>query len=1147
MSKGLSRRNFLKLAGASAAAIGVAIATPRLGFLSTLAAIENPLAFYPNRDWESIYRDQHRVDKVFSFVCAPNDTHNCRLNASVRNGIITRIEQPYDIGSYQDLDGNHATANWNPRGCLKGLAYSRRVYSHSRIKHPVVRAGWKQWADDGFPRLADGTADRKYFKRGEDDWIELSWEEIADLAALGMKNVAESYSGEIGAQRLRDQGYPEEMLETMKDADGDYAGIRTFKLRGGMAFLGATRLAGMYRFGNMLSLLDDHLRGKGAEKSLGTRGFDNYAWHTDLPPGHAMVHGTQTFDQEFNDFWNSDLIVMTGLNLVSNKMADPIWWQSLMERNGKIVVISPEYSASSPKADYWVQIRAGSDSALNLGIAALIMREGTYKDDYVKKFTDYPLLVRIDTLKVLRVEDIPGIEIIDPGDTWLDERGKPVQTMDDELKTSSVMMMNDGTPIGFSRTAVGEHVEKGLADLGYSLADIDLNWSGEVATGDGLVKVRTTFNLYIEMTEEYSLKNTSAITNIPEETIRKLTDDIVAAKAVGFLTGMGSNMYFHNDLINRAQYMVATLTGNVGKLGGNVGSYAGNYKAPVFNGLPSYIAEDPFDQEMDPTVDGRDIKKRMTLVFESVHFWDHGDKPLIIDTPKEGRVVVTGKSHMPSPTKVVWTANANLLGVAKWHYNVIANVLPKQEMWMVQDYEWNMNCEYADFVFPVDSWVEFSRPDMTASCTNPFVQMYPRGGIKRLHNTRQDIEVYSLVAKALAKLTGDERFARHWKFVDEDNVEVYLQRIIDASSTLRGYDAREMIAADKGFLALFRTYPRIPGWEQIQESKPFFTRTGRMELYREEDEWINQGENLVVHREPIEATPHQPRVIVARESFEALRPKDYGILPSDTTDGKSLYNQVVTTSEMLDSKNPLLDLGLKFHLSTPKPRHRTHSSWSTSDWNAIWSSNFGDPYRRDSRSPWVGEEEMDINPDDAKELGVKDGDYVWVDANPADRPFIGHEDRPELAAIARLMVRVHYNPSLPKNMTIIIHGGHAATHRSQKAQRENADGSSLTDTGYIATFRSGSQQSVVRSWLQPTQMTESLAHKDFFTNKILKGFTVDTHTPTGAPKEVMVKITHAEDGGLGGEGTWEPATSGFTPGNENDDMKRFLAGGNIVG
>ena len=69
MASGLSRRDFLKLTGASVAAIGVAIATPRLGFLTTSTAIDNPLMFYPNRDWESVYRDQHQVDSVFKFVC----------------------------------------------------------------------------------------------------------------------------------------------------------------------------------------------------------------------------------------------------------------------------------------------------------------------------------------------------------------------------------------------------------------------------------------------------------------------------------------------------------------------------------------------------------------------------------------------------------------------------------------------------------------------------------------------------------------------------------------------------------------------------------------------------------------------------------------------------------------------------------------------------------------------------------------------------------------------------------------------------------------------------------------------------------------------------------------------------------------------
>ncbi|SVB84191.1 uncharacterized protein METZ01_LOCUS237045, partial [marine metagenome] len=56
---------------------------------------------------------------------------------------------------------------------------------------------------------------------------------------------------------------------------------------------------------------------------------------------------------------------------------------------------------------------------------------------------------------------------------------------------------------------------------------------------------------------------------------------------------------------------------------------------------------------------------------------------------------------------------------------------------------------------------------------------------------------------------------------------------------------------------------------------------------------------------------------------------------------------------------------------------------------------------------------------------------------------------------------------------------------------------------------------------------------------------VDTHTPTGAPKEVMVKVTKAEDGGIGGSGTWLPATRGMTPGGENKTMKRFLKGGFI--
>ena len=1147
-SRQLSRRTFL---GLSLAGIVTAAGGPALAALQLVEEVDNPLAHYPARDWESLYRDQYRYDSTFTFVCAPNDTHNCRLRAFVRNGVIVRIEQAYDVDTYTDLQGNKTTATWHPRGCLKGYTYMRRVYNKFRVKYPTVRKGWKQWVEEGFPRDATtGRPDENYFRRGEDEWVRVSWDEISDLVARALLNIAESYSGNQGANWLLAQGYPPEMIEPMKDPDGNVAGVRSMKFRGGMAFLGATRLTGLYRFSNMMALVDHHIRGTGPEKSLGARSWDNYAWHTDLPPGHAMVHGTQTYDQEFHDFHNSDMLVIAGLNLVENKMADPIWWHMAIEYKKKIVVIAPEHSPTVTKSDYWLQIRPGTDAALMLGVAGLLIRENLYDVDFVKKYTDYPYLVRMDNLKLLAAEDVPDAPVLEPGVKYTYADGQPVQKDAEKYAVNAVIATGDGRKLlGVSRNCIGDHLPDYLGRNGLSLGDIELDFEGEVQTNDGPVKVKSIFRLYRDLTEHYSPETVGGITNVPAEQIERFTHDIAAAESVGFICGMGLNMYFHNDLINRAYFIVAALTGNVGKPGGNVGSYAGNYKAPVFNGLPAYVAEDPFNLTLDPDVDGKDIKKRLYAHFESIHFWAHGDSPLIVDTPAEGRVVLTEAGHMPSPSKVVWTNNANQIGNAKWAYDIIKNVLPNHEMHVATDYEWSMNCEYADVVFPVDSWVEFAHPDMTASCTNPFLQFFPKGGIKRLHDTRHDIEVYAEVAKALTRLTGDERFVQHYKFVDDDRVDVYMQRILDGSHAFRGYKVKDIMENHGGAaLAMFRTYPRIPGWEQIQESVPFYTKTGRLELYRDENEWLDQGENLIVHREPVEATPYQTNVIVIPGDFDAIRPRDYGI-PADELDGdkRCIFNEKWPWERVRQSENPLTTKhSLNAVFVTCKTRHRVHSSWSTVDWNVIWCSNFGDPFRMDKRSPWVGEEELDINPEFAKSLGIEDGDYVYLDASPDDRPFRGkRNDGSFFEKMTRLMVRARYNPSFPRGYLNMKHSIYGATHRSVRAQASNADGSALTDTGYIATLRFGSHQSCVRTWLNPTQMTGSLVHKDYFSHKIVQGFTVDTHTPTGAPKESLVKVTLAERGGIGGEGVWGPVETGMTPAHENENMKRFIAGGFI--
>jgi nitrate reductase alpha subunit len=47
------------------------------------------------------------------------------------------------------------------------------------------------------------------------------------------------------------------------------------------------------------------------------------------------------------------------------------------------------------------------------------------------------------------------------------------------------------------------------------------------------------------------------------------------------------------------------------------------------------------------------------------------------------------------------------------------------------------------------------------------------------------------------------------------------------------------------------------------------------------------------------------------------------------------------------------------------------------------------------------------------------------------------------------------------------------------------------------------------------------------------------------PKETLVKVTKAEDGGMGGRGPWEPTKTGFTPSHESEFMRRYLQGATI--
>ena len=163
-------------------------------------------------------------------------------------------------------------------------------------------------------------------------------------------------------------------------------------------------------------------------------------------------------------------------------------------------------------------------------------------------------------------------------------------------------------------------------------------------------------------------------------------------------------------------------------------------------------------------------------------------------------------------------------------------------------------------------------------------------------------------------------------------------------------------------LMLFRTYPRIPFYEQIKESTPFFTPTGRLQVYNDEPEVIEYGENFIVHREGPEATPYLPNVIVSNNPL--IQPEDYGIsLNATSAEERQARNVKMSWKKVKKTKNFLWEDGFSFYCLTPKTRHATHSSWQVTDWQFIWSNPFGDPYRLDKRQPGVGEHTMYMNSD----------------------------------------------------------------------------------------------------------------------------------------------------------------------------------------
>ncbi|OGS48845.1 MAG: hypothetical protein A3K68_06895 [Euryarchaeota archaeon RBG_16_68_13] len=1160
----LTRRDVVKLLPAAVAGGLAARYLPDtllvLTYTEPIDQALNPLEGYPNRDWERVYRDLYSWDDTYAFLCAPNDTHGCLLMARVKNGVVKFIDPSFGYGKATDIYGTKASARWDPRICPNGHTYLRRSYSDRRVKGAFIRSGFRDWIAAGMPRQADGLPERQYFNRGKDTWERVPWDEAFETVAKVLINVATTYNGVAGADRLTQQGYDPAMIAAMNGV-----GIRTLKFRASMAWLSALRFTGLYRFANHMALLDAYVRAVGPAEAVGARYWDSYAWHTDLPPGHPMVTGNKTSDFDLYTAEHSELITLWGMNWIATKMPEGHWISEARLRGAKVVTIATEYQSSSNKADDVIVIRPATDAAFALGVAQVLIRDNLYDASFARQFTDLPLLVRMDTLKLLKMKDLDAghtpaplsnfTQVLNPGETppadyALQDRQYIPKALRDAWDDPVVWDATTDGPMMVTRDQVGQKMPAGVNPL---LA-MDVGRTYQVALdGGGLVVVRTVFDLVKEYVDgNFTVDKTSEITWAPPEAIEAFARDIAAhgGKTL-FTVGMGPNHYWNNDLKDRAIFLIAALTGSEGRFGGEVGSYAGNYRIEIFNGLSQWVAEDPFNHEANPA---QPSVTRVYLSSESAHYYNYGDRPLRV-----GGVLFTGSTHIPTPTKTAWWVNGNsILGNAKWAYDTIVNTLPRIEMVVANEWFWTKTCEYADIVMGVPSWLERQIPDLYGACSNPFLQASVPSKIPFMHDVRDDLETYIGVSEKLASITGAQGFAYAQNFRDawmyrtpEGRIDTiaYGQRVMEESNSLKGYDFQELVeSCQQGIprIMLNRTSPRIVGGEQTNEYRPWYTKTGRLEFYREEAEWLDAGENLPVFRETVDSTYYEPAVIHAAP-HPAIRPKgpaDYGLDPNDLSpETRQVRNVAMDWATLKATRHPLTAQGYNFVMYTPKYRHACHSMAASVDLSMVYFGPFGDFYRRDKRMPYVGEGYVDINPIDAKAIGVEDGDYIWVDGDPSDRPFRGWPSKPEDYRVMRWLVRARYYPNMPLGTVRSWFHMFGASHGSVEGHETRPDGLAKNPrTGYQAAYRYGSHQSVTRAWLKPTLMTDSLVRKSSSGQRIGTGFENDVHGATGAPKESFVKIEKAEDGGIGGEGLWYPAWKGFRPTYESLAMLRYLRG-----
>lgn len=144
-------------------------------------------------------------------------------------------------------------------------------------------------------------------------------------------------------------------------------------------------------------------------------------WHKDF--AHAFTFGCGMLPA---DYANADLIVLWGHNPANTWLAQADAVARGRTAGAKMIVVDPRPTALARQADVWLQVRPGTDAALALGLVNLLIARRAYDDDFVRNWTNAPLLVRQDNGRFLKERDLWPTAASDRFVVWHAEQDRPV-------------------------------------------------------------------------------------------------------------------------------------------------------------------------------------------------------------------------------------------------------------------------------------------------------------------------------------------------------------------------------------------------------------------------------------------------------------------------------------------------------------------------------------------------------------------------------------------------------------------------------------------------------------------------------------------------------------------------------------------------